>query len=51
VTANPTTGSPFGTCISFDGVHPSAAGHVLIANALIQAINSKYPDAALTPVP
>jgi lysophospholipase L1-like esterase len=42
LTANPTTGAPFGTCISFDGVHPSAAGHVLIANALIGAINTEY---------
>ena len=46
--ANPTTGAPFGTCISFDGVHPSAAGHVLIANALIGAINAKYGTSLLT---
>jgi lysophospholipase L1-like esterase len=42
LTAHQTTGAPFGTCISFDGVHPSAAGHRLIANALIGAINTKY---------
>lgn len=36
------TTSPFGTCISFDGVHPSAAGHRLIANGVITAINTKY---------
>lgn len=40
--ANPTTGAPFGTCISFDGIHPTAPGHVLLANALIGAINTKY---------
>jgi len=51
LTANPTTGAPFGTCISFDGVHPSAAGHRLLADALIAAINLKYPEAPLTPVP
>lgn len=37
-----TTTSPFGTYISYDGVHPSAAAHVLIANALIDIINAKY---------
>jgi len=34
--------NPFGTAFSLDGVHPSAPGHVLIANALIGAINTKY---------
>ena len=34
--------SPFGTCISFDGVHPSAAGHRLIANDLIASLNAHY---------
>jgi lysophospholipase L1-like esterase len=34
--------SPFGSCISFDGVHPSAAGHRLIANDLITSINNHY---------
>jgi hypothetical protein len=36
------TGSPFGSCVTNDGVHPSAAGQRLIANALIDAINQKY---------
>jgi lysophospholipase L1-like esterase len=34
--------SPFGTCVSADGVHPTAAGQRLIANALIDVINNKY---------
>lgn len=37
-----TTTSPFGTYFSYDGVHPSAAAHVLIANDLIAVINAKY---------
>ncbi|MEO8335879.1 MAG: SGNH/GDSL hydrolase family protein [bacterium] len=32
----------FGTLISLDGVHPSAAAHLLIANELIGVINAKY---------
>jgi lysophospholipase L1-like esterase len=32
----------FGTLISLDGIHPAAAGHRLIANGLIPAINAKY---------
>ncbi len=51
LTANATTGAPFGTCISFDGVHPSAAGHRLLANDVIGRINNKYPEAGLSPVP
>ena len=39
----------FGTLISLDGVHPSAAAHVLIANELIAVINTKY-GTALKPV-
>ncbi|MDB4879785.1 MAG: lipolytic protein family [Gemmatimonadetes bacterium] len=34
--------APFGSLISIDGVHPAAAGHVLVANAVITAINAKY---------
>lgn len=34
--------APFGTYISIDGVHPAAPAHVLIANAIIGAINTKY---------
>jgi lysophospholipase L1-like esterase len=36
------TTSPFGACVSFDGIHPSATGQAQIANALIAAINAKY---------
>ncbi|MEO5818562.1 MAG: SGNH/GDSL hydrolase family protein [Gemmatimonadaceae bacterium] len=32
----------FGTLISLDGVHPSGAAHLLIANELISVINAKY---------
>jgi lysophospholipase L1-like esterase len=38
--ASPT--ATFGTLISLDGVHPSAAAHLLIANELIGVINAKY---------
>jgi len=34
--------APFGTALSIDGVHPSASVHVLVANALIAAINAHY---------
>lgn len=34
--------TPFGTLISFDGVHPSTPGHVHIARAVISTINTKY---------
>jgi lysophospholipase L1-like esterase len=40
--AAPVAGSPFGSCVSNDGVHPSAAGQRLIANGLIGAINQEY---------
>jgi hypothetical protein len=33
---------PFGWALSLDGLHPSSATHVLVANALIVAINAKY---------
>ena len=32
----------FGTLFSQDGIHPNAAGHKLIANAFIAAINAKF---------
>jgi lysophospholipase L1-like esterase len=32
----------FGALISLDGVHPSGAAHLLLANDLITAINAKY---------
>lgn len=34
--------APFGQYFTFDGVHPSAAAHVLLANDLITVINAKY---------
>jgi lysophospholipase L1-like esterase len=33
---------PFGPFITLDGIHPSAAAHVMIANGLIGAINAQY---------
>lgn len=36
------TTAPFGTAFSFDGVHPSATTHKLVANALLAVINAKY---------
>jgi len=38
----PCTANPFGSAISCDGIHPSAAIHRLTANKLIQAINATY---------
>ena len=40
----------FGTLITLDGVHPSAATHKLIANELIGVINAQY-GTSLKPVP
>ena len=34
--------TPFGANISLDGVHPSAQGQTILANAAVQAINAKY---------
>ena len=34
--------SVYGAIFSLDGVHPSAAGQKLIANAVIDAVNAKY---------
>ncbi len=45
--ASPT--APFGTAFSFDGVHPTLAGHTLVANGLIAAINAKY-NTTLAPI-
>jgi lysophospholipase L1-like esterase len=39
------TTAPFGSAFSFDGVHPSAATHKLVANTLIAVINAKYGTA------
>jgi hypothetical protein len=49
--------TPFGALVSLDGVHPSAAGHTMLAVAAIRAINQAYaldipepePPAALAP--
>ena len=38
----------FGSLISFDGVHPSGATHVIMANALAAAINAEYGTALPT---
>lgn len=37
-----TSATPYGPTISLDGVHPNAAGHRILANAAIDAINSRY---------
>ncbi|MFL5579279.1 MAG: SGNH/GDSL hydrolase family protein [Gemmatimonadaceae bacterium] len=34
--------TPFGAHMSLDGVHPSAQGQTILANAAVQAINAKY---------
>lgn len=34
--------SPFGSNFSLDGVHPNAAGQAILADAAVQAINSRY---------
>jgi lysophospholipase L1-like esterase len=36
------TNATFGTIFSLDGVHPTAAAHLLLTNALIGVINAKY---------
>lgn len=33
---------PYGQYMSLDGVHPSNQGHILIANAAIEAVNEEY---------
>ena len=37
-----TTGTPYGPNISLDGLHPSAAGQTIIANAAARAIEDRY---------
>ena len=46
--ANPT--ATFGQFVTLDGIHPSAAAHIQIANDLIAVINKKY-GTNLSPVP
>jgi lysophospholipase L1-like esterase len=36
------TTAPFGAFFSLDGIHPTAAAHVLIADHLVDVINGKY---------
>lgn len=36
------TGSPFGTFLSLDGLHPSASAHEMIADSVVAAINAQY---------
>jgi len=38
----PGAAQPFGPYFSFDGIHPSAAAHVLFADSLLTNINGKY---------
>jgi lysophospholipase L1-like esterase len=50
-----TSAQPFGPLMSLDGVHPSRAGHAVLARAAASAINARYrlglvvPDAAAAP--
>ena len=37
-----TSATPYGPNISLDGLHPSAAGHTILANAALEAINARY---------
>ncbi len=37
-----TTGTPYGFATSLDGIHPSAAGHAILAGAAARAINARY---------
>ena len=41
---------PFGAYITLDGIHPSALAHAVLANLLIQTINTKY-SVAIDTVP
>jgi lysophospholipase L1-like esterase len=42
--------TPFGSFFSLDGVHPNAAAHRLIAQALAPAINAAYTT-VIPPIP
>jgi len=37
-----TSPTPYGTYISLDGVHPTGAGHAILASAAAAAINATY---------
>ena len=34
--------TPYGTAMSLDGIHPSQAGHAILASAAARAINARY---------
>lgn len=42
--------APFGKWISLDGIHPTSASHILLANYLVDVINGKY-GTTLTKLP
>ena len=42
IIAQLTSSTPFGSLISLDGVHPSPAGHAVLADAAVRAINATY---------
>jgi len=37
-----TSGSPYGAYVSLDGMHPTAAGQTVIADAAARALNATY---------
>ena len=43
------TTQPFGQFFSLDGVHPSGAAHIVLADSLISVINSKYGTSLVKP--
>ncbi|AHG89991.1 lipolytic protein G-D-S-L family [Gemmatirosa kalamazoonensis] len=47
--AAPAGTSPFGQFVSFDGVHPSAAAHLVVAQDLVALINQKYGSSIPSP--
>jgi len=49
VVALVTSPTPFGPFMSLDGLHPSAAGQTLIAQAAAQALNARYDLGIPTP--
>jgi hypothetical protein len=49
-TTRDATTSVFGTLFSLDGVHPTAAGQKVIANAIIDSVNAKYGPKGKTPL-
>ena len=49
VVALVTSAQPFGPLLSVDGIHPSAAGQTLIAQAAAQALNARYDLGIPTP--